>query len=373
MTAVYAHIPYCLSKCPYCDFVSIPIDGSEQNYLAALIKEAENVDPRRRVAETLYIGGGTPTALSAQQIEWLLARLRDIFEIAPTAEITVEANPCSLIPAKVNALAAGGINRVSLGAQSFVADELSLLGRRHTVREVEESYGLLRRAGIANISLDLIYAIPGQSPRSWRHSLSKAIELRPEHISTYCLTFEPGTPFWNMLKRGDIEKKSEEEELELYEIAREMLGEAGYEHYEISNFALHGKRSLHNTSYWRNEEYLGLGSSAVSYIDGVRITNARDVHEYISAVTDSGNGAVEREEIPPFMQAVETAIQRLRLREGIECSSFAERFGIHPRELFGVRFSELVELGLLEHRADTIRCSSRGWHLANEVALRALP
>jgi oxygen-independent coproporphyrinogen-3 oxidase len=342
-------------------------------YLDALAEEAANLAGGIAPAETLYIGGGTPTVLDTAELRLLFRFLRTTFEVTPDAEITIEANPDMLTPAKAEALAACGVNRVSLGAQSFVDSELSLLGRSHGAQDILRAFSVLRRSGMDNLSLDLIYALPGQSHETWRHSLARAIELKPEHLSTYCLTFEPATRFGRSLRRGEIEKQSDEEEAELYETARELLVHAGYEHYEISNFALPGRRSLHNTVYWSNEQYLGLGASAVSYLGDRRITNLREPAEYIRAVESRGNAAGEIDEIPHRMQAVETMIQRLRLREGIDCAAFTKRFGFPPEDMLGDSLGELLELGLLEHDGTAIRCSLSGWHLANEVALRILP
>lgn len=372
MTALYVHIPYCRSKCRYCDFASIRIDNGVSAYLDALAKEAAEASEKAGPIETLYVGGGTPTVLSPDQIARFFKQLRKSFNLSPDAEITVEANPCSLKRETAETLAACGVNRVSLGAQSFVDAELSFLGRSHSSKDISRSASMLRDTGIDNISLDLIFAIPNQTPESWRHSLVRAIELKPQHISAYCLTFEPATPLWRSLQDGETEKKSDEEELELYEIARNMLAQSGYEHYEISNFALPDKRSRHNMVYWLNGEYFGLGASAVSYIDGTRIANMREPAEYIKAMRTKGSAACQIEHISPRMQAVETLIQRLRLREGINCAAFESRFGVHPEELFNGTFRELIDLGLLERTPGTVRPTIKGWHLANEIALRAL-
>lgn len=373
MTALYVHIPYCKSKCLYCDFDSVPLDGSVDAYLRALAKEAARASQTVPAVETVYIGGGTPTVLTPDEIRRLFECLRENFDIPSLAEVTVEANPCSLTPAKATALVASSVNRVSLGAQSFVDAELSLLGRSHDTEDTLRCFSLLREAGIDNMSLDLMYAIPNQSEESWRHSLARATELKPEHISTYCLTYEPGTPLWRLLQSGEIEKKSDDDELELYEIARETFSDAGYEHYEISNFALPCRRSLHNTVYWSNEEYLSLGASAVSYLDATRTANLRGPRAYTEAMESRGDAAVEVEKISPRMQAVETIIQRLRLREGIDCASFERRFGAHPGYFFGRSLPSMLELGLIEQRDGFMIPSIAGWHLANEVALRCLP
>ena len=373
MTAIYVHLPYCRRTCPYCDFASVPIDGSVPAYLRALAVEAANISEAISPAETVYIGGGTPTVLNTDELRRLFGHLRETFEIPSFAEITIESNPGSLTPAKADALAACGVNRVSLGAQSFVDSELALLGRSHEAQDIPCSFSLLRRSGMDNLSLDLMYAIPGQTEESWRRSLARAIELEPKHISAYCLTFEPETQFGRLLQSGRIKKRSDEEEADLYEIAREMLVNSGYEHYEISNFALPGKRSRHNMVYWSNEQYLGLGASAVSYLGSRRTTNVREPAEYIRAMENRGSATSEAEEIPLHMQAVETMIQRLRLREGIDIAAFKRRFGFSPVDMLGDSLGELVGLGLLENDDQTITCSLNGWHLANEVALRILP
>jgi oxygen-independent coproporphyrinogen-3 oxidase len=370
---VYAHIPYCFSKCPYCDFASVPADNSIDAYLDALGKEARNKCSCAAAPSTLYVGGGTPTILSAHQLSSLFRQLRTTFQIPSSAEITIEANPRTLSPDKVEALFAAGVNRMSVGGQSFVDSELRALGRTHQSGDIESAISLARRAGISNISLDLMFGIPGQTAETWRYSLRQALSLAPEHISAYCLTLEPGTPLHSLHQAGAFQKKSEDEELELYEAAHETLTSAGYEHYEISNYAIPGKRSKHNLVYWLNEEYLGLGASAVSYLGGRRIHNVREPSGYIDAMNAREDATEEIDEIPLRMQAIETMIQRLRLTDGIDCSSFSERFGVNPTHLFGDSFAELAKEGLLEVRNGALYSTSRGWRLANEVALRLLP
>ncbi|UCD58929.1 MAG: coproporphyrinogen III oxidase family protein, partial [Candidatus Hydrogenedentota bacterium] len=214
MTAIYIHIPYCRSKCPYCDFASVPVDESVDAYLRALAREVACVSEAIPPAETVYIGGGTPTVLTPKQICRLFEGLRERLEISPLAEITIEANPCSLSATKARLLASNGVNRVSLGAQSFVDSELSFLGRSHGVEDILHSFRWLREAGMDNVNLDLIYAIPIQYAENWRYSLAQAIDLKPEHISTYCLTFEPPTPLWQLSQGGKIKRKTDEEEVE---------------------------------------------------------------------------------------------------------------------------------------------------------------
>lgn len=373
MTALYVHIPYCRSKCRYCDFSSVPANAGIPAYLETLAEEAAARGGAIGSIESVYVGGGTPTILTPEQIERLFERLSESFSISSEAEVTVEANPGSLGPETAAALAACGVNRVSLGAQSFVESELSFLGRTHGPEEIARPFSLLREAGIDNISLDLIYAIPNQTPESWRYSLARAIDLNPRHISIYCLTYEPSTPLRDSLENGVIERKSDDEELELYEIARDLLTRSGYEHYEISNFALPGKRSRHNMVYWLNDEYIGLGASAVSYIGGTRSSNLREPARYMEAMKKAGAATCETENIPPRMQAIETVIQRLRLAEGIDCASFERRFGMRPEKLFNGTFNELLDLELLEQTPGKIRPTTRGFHLASEIALKVLP
>ncbi|GAB4350854.1 MAG: radical SAM family heme chaperone HemW [Candidatus Abyssubacteria bacterium] len=373
MTAVYVHIPYCKSKCPYCDFASAPRDKSVSKYLYCLALEIAGRRSEISHIDTVYVGGGTPTILSADTIEWLLDLLHEQLPVSRKAEVTVEANPGTLTRKKVEALVASGVNRVSLGAQSFVEAELSFLGRAHTVPDIGKSVSLLRAGGIRNISLDLMYGIPNQDMHTWHQSLECALELGPEHISTYCLTYEPGTEFGTLLKQGALKKKSDDEELELYELAHETLVAAGYEHYEISNFALPGRRSRHNMVYWRNEEYMGLGAGAVSYLDGERVTNHRGISEYIRSMEEESTAEADVEEISSEMQAVETMIQGLRLREGVNMAAFESRFANNLSLFFKPQVDELVSLGLLELTPTSVRCTLRGWCLANEIAMRLLP
>jgi len=371
--AVYVHIPYCVSKCPYCDFTSIPADDSLDAYIDSLCKEIEQRHSAISSAETIFIGGGTPTILKPHQILRLFHHLKSFLTISPFAEITVEANPCSLSPATIAALASAGVNRVSVGAQSFFDEELVTLGRKHRVDDIYTAVAELSKHGICNVNLDLIFGIPGQTAGTWRSSLEKAVSLRPAHISAYCLTYESGTPFDSLLKAGALKKKSEDEELDLYEHAREFLISAGYEHYEISNFAMPGKRCAHNLIYWLNEEYLGMGASAVSYLDGKRLANIREPANYIEAIHERNNATAEGELIALHMQAIETMIQRLRLSDAIDCRAFQTRFGVHPAELFGNVFNEFIERHLIEYRGEMIRSTFAGWRVANEIALRLLP
>jgi oxygen-independent coproporphyrinogen-3 oxidase len=373
VSAVYIHIPYCVSKCPYCDFVSIPADNSIAAYLDSLCHEITKRCSQVSATKTIYIGGGTPTVLSPEQISRLLLHLKRSFQISPAAEVTVEGNPCSISSSKVEALVSGGVNRMSIGAQSFTNAELRSLGRMHNCDDIHAAVSILRDGGIDNINLDLMFGIPGQTVETWRYSLDQALSLEPAHISVYCLTFEPGTRFDSLLKEGALQKKSEDEELEFYDAARETLTAAGYEHYEISNFAISGKRSAHNLVYWSNEEYLGLGASAVSYLGGKRITNLRAPAEYISAMNLTGESMKEVDEIPPSMQAIETMIQRLRLCDDIDCAAFSSRFGIHPIKLFGNSFDDLIREGFIKYRGEALSSTLRGWQLANEVAMKLLP
>ncbi|RJP17443.1 MAG: radical SAM family heme chaperone HemW [Candidatus Abyssobacteria bacterium SURF_5] len=371
--AVYVHIPYCSSKCPYCDFASVPAAGSVDRYLEALGEEIRQRAKHVSTVRTLHIGGGTPTVLSAAQITRLFHSLRSSFHISTGAEITLEANPCTVEREKIDAFISAGGNRVSLGAQSFIDSELTTLGRLHGSEDIYRANEIIRGSGIKNLNFDLIFAIPDQTIQSWRHSLEEAVSLAPEHLSTYCLTVEPGTPFDSLVEAGTFRRKTAEEELELYQAAREILIRAGYEHYEISNFAKPGRRASHNLVYWSNGEYLGLGASAVSYLDGKRVVNVRDPVRYMEAVCRRGHAVEEAEYIPLRMQAIETMIQRLRLSERIDCSSFRTKFGVHPVELFGGSFEQMVTEGYIEYEDDTIRSTFDGWRLANEVAMRLLP
>ena len=322
--ALYVHVPFCVRKCYYCDFASQPYSSSAaMQYLYALEQEAQiflTSWPRGQEVSSIYVGGGTPTVLVSEELEQVLA-VASAFPRASTIEWTVEANPGTLTLDKLRVLKAAGVNRLSLGVQSFDDTILTFLGRTHTGAEAKTAWYNARQVGFDNLSLDLIYAVPGHSLTSWRQTLKEALALAPEHISTYSLMIEEGTEFG---RRG-LTPVSQELDLAQYEEAQAVLQKDGLCQYEISNFACPGFSCRHNLVYWYNEPYLGLGPSATSYLAGERRTNVRNVSEYVQCLNEGRLPVADRELAMPELARAETVILSLRLREGLSRRRFRER------------------------------------------------
>src|SRR6184192_1303091 len=268
---IYVHIPFCARICPYCAFYKERADSSQtQRFCEALLREIEEVNERFTVKlETIFFGGGTPTALTTAQLEFLLGGLRDHLDISKLIEWTMEANPGSVSESKAALLRRLGISRISLGIQSLDDDLLKLLGREHNAKQGEESFQILRGAGFSNINVDLMFGLPRQTIHQWRSTLERSVSLKPEHISTYCLTYEEDTEFFLRLARGEF-RQDPDTDSEFFELTMSVLETAGYEHYEISNYARPGFRSAHNRAYWSGSDYLGIGPSAFSTIGMTR-------------------------------------------------------------------------------------------------------
>ena len=306
MKGIYIHIPFCIKKCNYCDFCSFPNMLSRQGeYIKALNKEASSYKGDAVFADTLYFGGGTPSLLDVKSIESIIKTVNANFTISPDAEITIEANPATITEDKAKELHSLGINRISLGAQSFIDAELATLGRAHCADDIEKSFAILRQAGFSNISLDLMYALPGQTMQIWKEDLEKAVSFQPEHISAYMLIPEPGTPFTK--KFGEEPPLSEELQAEMWEFAGDFLDSYGLSRYEISNHALPGGECRHNQNVWHGKTYLGLGPSACSFDGKDRFTNAAPLSEWLSGVSpeiDSVSEEIRRREV--FMMGLRT-------------------------------------------------------------------
>jgi len=362
----YVHLPFCTTKCGYCDFYSLPtIPGLIDRLIDALKNELAQRNPRRPV-ETIFIGGGTPTVLPAEALETIL---RFVTEGAgPVCEFTVEANPSSTNELKLNLLCQYGVNRVSFGAQSFNRDDLAVLERIHDPRHIHESVHAARNAGFKNINLDLIYGIPGQTPERWRETLQTAVDLETEHLSCYALMFEPGTTLTRLRNEGRMLPCDEDREAEMFDLTIDVLAGAGFEHYEISNFAKPGRRCRSNVVYWENREYLGIGPSAVSYLDGERRKNIADVRRYVEGMgAGSGSVAVECERLEPVARAAETAIQMLRLTDGVRFVRFSTLTGFDARELFSKQIERFAVMGLIEADFSGFRLTRPGMLVANRV------
>ena len=366
--ALYVHVPFCHTICGYCDFYSVVYDRKAIAPLVdALLTELELVRAHHDLAiETIFVGGGTPTTLPPQQLARLLTALRAAIT-SDDPEFTVEANPATVSPEIARVLADGGVNRVSIGAQSFNASELVVLERIHKPAQVAQTLESIRAAGIEHLNLDLIFAIPGQSLDSWRRNLRSAIELGVEHLSCYALTYEPETPLFERLQSGRVHPCDNSLEADMYEATIDDLAAAGFEHYEISNFARPGRRCRHNLIYWRNEHYVGIGPAAAGFVEGRRSKNAPDLAAYVRAIEAGQSACVESEQRDRDGQARETMMLGLRLIHGVEHSRFSARFGVPPRKAFAAAVAQHERSGLLRVDEHSIRLSRRGLLLADTV------
>ena len=383
--AIYIHIPFCQRKCPYCDFNTYA--GREGQYDAFVQALAEDV--RRRgdalghpQVRTVFLGGGTPTVLESGHLEMLFEALASGFDILPDAEITSEANPGTVDASRFETLRAMGVNRLSMGVQSFDDEELRFLGRIHTADEARAAYQLARQIGFENINLDLMFGLPGQSPEVWRRTLQSAIALQTEHLSLYSLTVEPGTALAAWVARGQVSAPDPDLAADLYEMAQDVLAAAGFHHYEISNWArgplgddlLPRFASRHNVVYWRNEPYLGFGPGAHSWFRGVRRAAVTDVGEYIRRVGSGEPYWGMTEPIPRELEMGETMMLGLRLvAAGVERMAFRNRFGVDVAEAYPEQIASLQDAGLIELTPERVRLTPRALLIGNEVFAAFLP
>lgn len=367
---LYVHIPFCIRKCNYCDFVSFSYTQSMANgYIEALGKEMALYKDKigDNKVRTIYIGGGTPTCLSIEQLERLLDLVKSNYSWEKGTEYTVEANPGTLDKDKLAVLKDAGVNRLSIGAQSFSGHHLQRLGRVHSAEEIEIAVLAAREAGFDNINLDLIFGLPDQTLDDWRNTIEEILRIRPEHISAYGLKIEEGTPFHREKEIGLLEPCDEEVELAMYDLTIDSLEAAGYKHYEISNFALAGRESLHNLSYWHNEQYLGLGLAAYSFLKGTRWSNICDIDEYVKTL-DSGSLPRKFEEsIPPQIQAEDAIFLGLRTLEGLDLDQFKERYNIDLTDKYRTVIEKHTKNGLLEVLQQHLRLTRKGLFLSNAV------
>jgi len=369
---VYIHIPFCVAKCRYCDFISRPLAaGALAPYLAALEREitAAAADAERRAA-TVFFGGGTPSLLSGRQLSRLLDVVHSTFAVEPGAEISIEANPGTLTAAKAADFKALGVNRVSLGVQSLDDQLLARIGRRHTRHEALAAFELLRAAGFDNLGIDLIHGLPGQTPALWRRDLARAIELEPEHLSLYALGIEAGTPFAAERAAGRLALPGEDEELGMLSLARELTAQAGYERYEISNFARPGRRCRHNLDCWNLGEYRGFGAGAHSFVRSpapLRLANTPDVDDYVLRISSGGDAVAMREEPSPRRLAGEALMLGLRTTAGVDETAFAVAHGREPAALFPDAAALGSEKGWLERSGGQLRLTESGILLSNEI------
>ncbi len=386
--SLYVHIPFCETKCPYCDFNTYAaIEPLMPSYVAALNTEITLWGKLLGglVVHTIFFGGGTPSYLPSDDISHTMGTIHSAFNVEPDAEVTLEANPGDFSDDKLAAYLDCGINRLSIGVQSFDDHLLKTLGRRHNASDATQAFRQAQDAGFDNISIDLMYGLPYQSIGHWQDTLRQALELAPPHISMYCLTLEGGTPMERWVEQGSMPTPDADLAADMYLAAQNEMRGAGYRHYEISNWALDGRRSRHNLTYWRNEPYLGVGPGAHSYLGNSRFSAIRSPREYISRMKEEFEGVDkassaeaicsvpvvdEIERIDKPLEMAETMMMGLRLDEGIGVASFTERFGASPSHSYADTLCELEELGLLCTQGGAIRLTHRGRMLGNEVFSR---
>ncbi len=379
--SLYLHIPFCHTRCYYCDFNTYAgILPMRSAYVRALLTEIglagkmlQHADGTHRRSRTIFFGGGTPSLLTVEQMTRLLNACSTAFAVDPDAEITMEANPGTLDQEQLRGLRKAGVNRLSMGAQSFDAELLQTLGRIHTPEEITQAVHFARAAGFTSINIDFMFGLPEQSMQHWQQTLEQALELRPEHLSLYSLIVEEGTPFHAWAQEGRITPGDEDLCADMYEYADQRLKEAGYQNYEISNWALPGHHSRHNLTYWQNLPYIGMGAGAYSSFANRRFSNERDPASYIKQLKANRIPEAESEVIERTQAMSETAFLALRTAMGLHLPTFEQRFGEPFAQFVGNRLRIVEEAGLLELEDNWLRLSTRGRLLGNEVFLRLLP
>jgi oxygen-independent coproporphyrinogen III oxidase len=366
--AAYVHVPFCAHKCGYCDFASLAgVDHLAGRYVAALEREIETALAEPQEVDTIFVGGGTPTRLDAALLSGLTDLINRWFVLTPGGEWTVEANPGTIDAEKADVLAAAGVNRVSLGAQSFQPELLRVLERNHGRAHVEQALDVVRPRFI-RWSLDLIFGVPGSTIDNWREDLEIALAFGPSHLSCYGLVFEKGTALWNQRQSGLVEAVDEESERLMFESTIDRLAAAGLEMYEISNFARPGHESRHNLAYWANDAYFGFGVGAARYLHGVRSVNTRELNAYLRRIESGGPATGPSEELPAEARARETAILMLRRTQaGIQREEFLHRTGFELDALSGDTIARFTARGYLEDDGQRIRLSREGLFVADQV------
>lgn len=366
---LYVHVPFCPRKCGYCDFYSItPSDSLVRDYIDAVLTEldAALADNRLHV-ETIFVGGGTPSFLPESSLARLMGRLAHISRTHHPIEFSVEVNPASLTGDKAALLRQAGVTRISMGAQSFVGAELQMLDRLHGPDDIAAGVELVRRVGFEHLNLDLIFGIPGQTLRTWSQSLDAAVDLGPDHVACYGLTYEPGTPLTLRRDSGQITPLDEDLETEMYLQAIDRLAASGFQQYEISNFARPGGQCRHNLRYWRGQPGIGVGPAAAGYLDGCRWRNVVSVADYVGRIRSGQATAVDVERLDPLGRAGEAAMLRLRMTDGIRCEEFQALTGYDPRALFADAIENHIRTGLLTVDHNQIALTRKGLPLADAV------
>ena len=370
---LYLHIPYCLHKCGYCDFNSHPENQEESvRYVEALLSELKSYSTTLKSynVPTVFMGGGTPTILPPSQLKKILDTVRQSFNLTPDCEITIEANPATIKLETLQEIHAAGYNRISIGVQSFDEKELQLLERVHNEEEIHSTVHRARSANFENLSMDLMFALPDQSIEKWQSHLKQATSKNPDHLSTYNLTIEPATAFFKLQEKGKLCLPHEDIQLEMYETTIQVLEDAGYSQYEISNFSKPGMESQHNINYWNNGEYLGVGAGASSYLNGERSKNINLPSIYIREIETKASAVDTRERLEPLQAMGETLMLGLRLLKGVSIDVFENRFQVSFQKVYGKAVESLLNQELITFNQNRIALSRKGLFLADSVILK---
>lgn len=371
MTGLYIHIPFCASRCVYCGFYSTTLPALRDAYVDALCQEltlrAEEL-PADEAITTIYLGGGTPSQLTTDQLDRLFSYIYKVYRSQPV-EVTMECNPDDITPAFADWIAQSPIDRISMGAQTFSDDRLRLLRRRHTAAEVRRATTLLRQAGIRNISIDLMFGFPGETLADWEQDIDEALRLGVEHISAYSLMYEEGTTLHRWLSEGRIQEIDDDLSLRMYDCLVDRLTAAGYRHYEISNFALPQRESRHNSSYWRDVPYMGLGASAHSFDGRQRSWNVADIETYIAAI-GRGERPCTVEALDPDTHYEDVVLTSLRTAEGIDLGKIRRDFGSQRLDFLLAAADQDLRQGYLVREDDHLRLTRRGLYLSDGITAR---
>ena len=368
MAGIYIHIPFCKRRCIYCDFFSTTQSEKKSTYIHALCQE---LDMRKDYLEgedieTIYLGGGTPSQLTQKELEEIFSSLYNIYKVKENAEITLEANPDDLTPEYIHMLRTLPINRISMGIQTFQEETLKLLHRRHTAQQAIEAVKHCREAGFQNISIDLMYGLPGETLETWKEDLQQAIALHPEHISAYHLIYEEGTALWKLREQKQVEEADEDLSVTLFKTLIEELTHAGYEHYEISNFCLPGLHSRHNSSYWTGKKYLGCGPSAHSFNGTSRQWNVASLDKYIQSI-QQGELDYEIEELDIYTRYNDFVITTIRTHWGMSLSHLRSTYGENLYQYCLRMAKPHLEQGVLEIKEDTLKLTKEGIFISDGI------
>lgn len=369
-SGIYIHIPFCETRCHYCNFATGGYESElARRYVAAVCEEIKcaNDNPEMQAVDSIYFGGGTPTTLTVEQISGIIELCREKFDVSLHTEITSEANPGTITLEFLEGLRAVGVNRLSFGVQSFDDGELAMIGRSHSAEDARQAVRLARAAGFENVSIDLIAGLPEQRMETWRRNLAEAFALEPDHLSVYLLELYKDAPLLHRINRGELRAIDDELTVEMYFALKDEAERHGFDHYEISNWAKPGFESRHNLKYWTGAPYRAFGVSAAGYDGARRWSNTRNIHEYLTKIESGESPVAEIEELDDEDRQSENLFLRLRLKEGVNLRDHEQRFGVRVVERYGDELERLKEAGLIELDNEVLKISRAGTVLANEV------